>query len=311
MNRRILFTLAAVALAVIAVTSRANATCPSPQAFASASDAGLVPVVFGPGMSTDPSVVIGRFWDANNFNNINNGPGGSLCPASVWLSNWNAPDPALYIVGFMGATASATPCDNVGLCLANTSMMLTIETKSLDGLNASFTVGRVKNSFEIQDPVSSTDYDFARTPGQMVMVPVPRPRSTRTAPNTFTVAYDTTSPGIHLQDGFTAPDSLVSYKLVTANSPTDPGRSPSAWATLPALRTDANTGSTVTLPGVVVDCANQPTVPHWIAVQALFQGGSAGPQAGSYIGAATQINCDPTIADPKKPKPIGKKTIAQ
>jgi hypothetical protein len=292
MNRRILFAFAAVAVVAIALAPRVNATCPSPQSFASAfTDAGNDDfVVFAANMNVTFPAVVGRIWDANNFNNINTGPLGALCPAQGWLLDAGSGPNSPVISGYLGQTG----CDNNGLCMpSGSSLMISVETTTTDGKGAAFVVGRVKNSGEVGDG-TSIDYDYSRVAGNLVMVPVPRPRSTRTAANTFSVHYDNANAAVHLNDGFTGPQSLVSFKLMEASGASDPGRSPAAWTAV--KRTDPNSGTAIDITGVAVDCSLPAT--HWLGVLPQFQGGSAGPVDGTYVGEAVSVSCSPTVATP-------------
>jgi hypothetical protein len=294
MNRRILFAFAAVAVAAVAIAPRVNASCPSPQSFQSAfTDVGNDDfVVFAANMVVTYPTVVGQIWDANNYNNINTGPLGALCPASGWLyAGPETPgDHSPAIIGFLGQTG----CDNNGLCMpTGSSLMVTVETTTTDGKGAAFVAGRVKNSGEVADG-TSIDYDYSRVAGPLTMIPVPRPRSTRTAANTFSVHYDNANAAVHLNDGFTGPQVLVGFKLMEATGPVDPGRNPAAWTSV--KRTDPNTGTAIDITGVTVDCTLPAT--HWLGVLPQFQGGSAGPHDGSYVGEAVAVSCSPTVATP-------------
>lgn len=320
MNRRILFVFVAVAFVAIVASPSAKADCGSPQQLATAfTDTGTnYYVVFntaGPlAQDMTNATVVGRFWDANNKANINNDGGG--CPEEYFSSAISGTQWA--VDGYIGGNNPFDPtntqrCVNNGACMSfGTSLILVFETKTLDGKGAAFAAGRVKNSFEVAGSGTTTDYDYSRTGADFVMTPVPRPRVTNSSRTTTTINlnlhYDDTSTAIHLTDGFTASNTLVSYKLLEGTGATDPGRNPASWATV--KRTDANPGGAVDITGVPIDCTN-PAVPHWIALLPQFQGGSFGPVDGTYVGEAVKINCDPTLAQPKDVKPIGKKKITQ
>lgn len=308
MNRRILLSFATLALAVI-VAVPASAECPNPQCFQSAfTDTGNnLPVVFLPGSATDHATVVGRFWNADNAAALNTG----TCIEDIWLQQWaNDPpgtDENWYIIGQMGADL----CLNTGVCMPDSaSFFLTVETTSLDGASASFTVARAKNTFVVQDPSSSCDFDFSRgSAGAITMVPVPKPRvtSSNRAGNivTLDLSLDDVTGGFRspAADGFTAAGSIVGFKLLEATSPVDPGRNPAAWT---VKSTIPNSGGPNTALGVTVDCATN--VAHWIATVPVFEGGATDVD-GTYAGEAVQIRCDTNLANPGRMKPIDKKKI--
>lgn len=305
MNRRILLSFATLALAVI-VAVPASAECPSPQCFQSAfTDTGNnLPVVFLPNSATDPATVVGRFWNADNFANVNTG----TCTEDIWLQQWQAPaDLNWYIIGQMGAGT----CLNTGLCMPDAaSFLLTVETTSLDGKSASFAVARAKNSFVVNDTSTSCDYDFSRgSGGAITMVPVPKPRVTSSnraaATVTLNLSLDDVSGGFRspAADGFTAAGTIVGFKLLEATGATDPGRNPAAWT---VKSTIANSGGPNTALGVTVDCTQ--TTPHWVATLPVFEGGATDVD-GTYVGEAVQVRCDTNLANPGRMKPIDKKKI--
>jgi hypothetical protein len=100
---------------------------------------------------------------------------------------------------------------------------------------------------------------------------------------------------------------IASYDLMVHYGPGDPGRDRNATCGGPACWALAATipySNSATL-GAAVDiaCPN-PSVDAWIAFGLTYHGGGGAKDVPSTrVGRAIQIECDPNIADPPKPRP--------
>jgi hypothetical protein len=150
-------------------------------------------------------------------------------------------------------------------------------------------------------------FDYAAQ-GDHNMVEVSRPRviSSSRAGDIVNaqVSIPAVSGGLY---GPNAASAITGYRIVTASSPTNPGRNAAAFTT--TLATVAAPGGTAAAATPVsVDCSNVAN-DQWIATQINFENGAV---LSSAVSEPTQIKCNSSLADPKYkivPKKNGPKNI--
>ncbi len=152
-----------------------------------------------------------------------------------------------------------------------------------------------------ETPAGARNYDFSNTAHPMV--PLGRPRvtsSSRAATNVnLNLAIDAISAGLY--DGTAS--QVTGYNVLSAASASDPGRAASAYTLASAAA--GGVGGAAATAVASVDCSNT-ALSRWVVVQAVT---AAGPLP--VVGEATQVNCNPSLADPKYRKLGHKPTDVQ
>jgi len=152
-----------------------------------------------------------------------------------------------------------------------------------------------------------TFFDYAAQ-GDHNMVEVSRPRVVSSSRAGTLVNAQVSIPAV--SGGLYGPNAgsaITGYRIVSASSPTDPGRNAAAFTTTLATVV-APGGTAAAATPVTVDCANIAN-DQWIATQINFENGAV---LSSAVSQPTQIKCNPSLADPKYkivPKKNGPKLI--
>ncbi len=292
MRGKIFLALVVVAAAVVAV-GPAFAGCNPTKEFATEGFAANdYFIVFNAGEDTDPAAgVIGHVWQPGSFATTNETTGNG-CPDTVWLV-------ANGVYGSNGGDLGFGICDTA-VCPSG-SLIVVVQTKTLDGKSASYTVGRVNEGGVIA-------FDYARTGSNWNMTPIPRPRlltSSRAGTDVVSdVALDAPDPAFHgagASADTTATSNVTGYQLVTFTGTADPGRAAALWTPLGAAINSATPSS----PGVHFNCSDT-TKDVFVANRVVF----VDNVLSDYVSAPTVVRCS-NLANPGSPKikPIGKKKI--
>jgi hypothetical protein len=292
MKGKIIVALAIVAVA-LTVTGPANAGCApvSKEFMLGFSETGTQYINFD---TTDDQnltgAVIGRLWTPGLFSTTNDTAGGG-CADHVWLIDQTSATPAggpnqKTIFGSNGSDFGNGLCDTG--CFG-TSLIVVVQTKSLDGTKGRYTAGRV-----LETSGGNAAYDFARTgdgspatdwsivdmPRPRVTVPVTGPGGNRGA----NVQVDLPDSAFHsaAADSLLANGTITGYQLVTFTGAGDPGREAALWTVLPGglLTTSSPSGS------VTLDCNSLQKV--FVATRVVFDGGVF---SSDYVSQSTVVNC--------------------
>jgi hypothetical protein len=281
----------------------------------------------------DSGTEIGRFWATGNSslgNNwaINNGgtadpnrlPLG--CVSQGALPWWQVSQTTLR--GFSGSISSPS-------CVANTcpgsDMTYLVEHWGASGPpgiddNAGFVavmtnrdpVGVVGGrEWDLQKPVGADG-----TVAPLVEHPQVAIITSGKIGNQLTINFDYADAGasVYVDNGSTTADTaaVASVDLLVHYGSTDPGRARYAtcgaqactnlgtagdccWA---SVATAAYIGGAITGNSFQVDCGDESTN-TWVSAGVIFDGGGGGSDvASALVGRATELQCDPTLAEPEK-----------
>ena len=158
--------------------------------------------------------MVGRFWQPGAYAST----GEQGCPDTVWLGQVSAH--TWYINGTLGAAG----CSTTG-CPSG-EMIVSLEDRSTDGLQAFFTVGRVdETSF-------FPEFDFSRTGEDWNLVPFPRPQG---GPGTtgevfyWPFSISDPAPGFHGLPGAQPQNTITAFLLYRTTPGGAQTRERSAW----------------------------------------------------------------------------------
>jgi hypothetical protein len=317
---KVLSCLAVLAIVTLALAPLAEAQCVPSRAFASAANGttknGFGQVGVSPAGVTPVGDEIGRFWTSTD-STLGNNFGGTCLASQFWKLNTAAnqlPNGALRIDGAAGAAGCSS-----NTCPDNT-LPLTVVVEdwgtAAPGINgdAYFIAWQVA-------PVLGTaprTWDFARTGNTAgatqttfpwVQFPLADVTSSNRVGNdvSVTLHYADVAPNFHGASGgadgagqlgtpLPATSTIVSFDLMYHVGITDPGRSRSLWTPL----------TTVPYPGMNVPAVIQNVVcpdqvsDAFIAVGITFEGGNGPDVPSTLVGRATQIECNPNLAEPQQ-----------
>jgi hypothetical protein len=263
-------------VAVISVQTTASASCD-----AYPKTAGTYNFQFGsytywlpPSGYTNPSTLVGRFWELGNRIGANEGTyTGSNGP---WLF-FNPFD--------IGRIAMFADLYDPGVVGCPAGRLITVaELVSNDGQNAAFVVGTVNES----SPFAWLAFDYTVF-GDQHLLPIPIPRITRQSRTgtilSVDIAVDSAAAGAFGSIGSAA---ITGYNIVDSVGSNAPGRDASAYTRLRTITGAA--GGAVT--GLSLDCSNT-LLSHYLAVQVVFDD-AVGSQ---YVGAVVQASCGGNCVD--------------
>jgi len=283
MTKRIVFGVAAVAIAVLLMAPSASASClgiRNATTFGSATAYWHPASV--PGTPTGQTWQLGSpgSWSTGNCNTNSPGVGGAFVYFSAGGANLN-----------LDLAACGLGCPASG-----STLVVLAQNKTATGTE--FLLDTI-----VETPLNpSANFDYG-SQGDHTMIPIPRPRvlsSSRVLSDVnLSVAIDAITPGLF---GPNAASAVSGFRILTKSSATDPGRDASSYDAVPAAVV-SNPGGTGATQPVTVACPDLQD--RWLAVQIQFEGGVV---LGDAVGAATQIRCDPALANPKYkivPKKIG------
>jgi hypothetical protein len=274
---------------------------------------------------------IGRFWSANNSNDNNNFGGG--CPSNDgtqtfgnwWQSNTgNANCAGSECYGVRGALAG-TNCG--GSTCQDDPLIVLVEdwgTAGPPGVGdtAHFFAARI--DLDAAGAVAPRRWDFGLVDdsvnGQVIQgfvsgaeYPQAFVTSSNRAGSDVNTVQDYSDLGasvwaaVDTSTGLPDSSLVVSYDICTFTGAADPGRDRSMWncsASVP-YADGAVTGN-----GVTVSCPN--TVDDtFVAIGATFDGGSGPDVPSALVGRATQVECNPNIANPEQRRPAIRRNSAE
>lgn len=299
--KRKLALMAAAAIAFAMVASPAAANCLFANQFKQFSGDGIYGyIAFGAGES-DPGGTFsnahrGKFWllgsGGNNGASCDPNSQAGANPAPGWLT-W-------YFYWYLNGDLT-NGC--VAGCPSDGDMAIIVEDEIDGGANARFAV-LVPN----YRPTRGIQYDMSpgTSPNQdqnwpqfVNAVDLPRPRVTSSSRNGTTVdlniSFDDVFGGYYDGDRGTNPGDVITginlYQQTRQKADAAPGRdSADGWS---LATTVANGGSTA----LGVDCSDPTTLVHLAAGLQLADGFTS-----DLVSAATVVECDPTLADPKAPR---------
>jgi len=315
----ILVVVAAVVV-IAGLTADAWAQCPAPELFRSAGKFGNNVTVDTTGSDNNGNQ-IGRFWDSDNANNSNNGLAGpdfgSLCPPinADGVSSWwqDTTPPLKKIDGFL----TANLCLQTG-CPA-VKMTVVVEDYAAGGppgVNAdAYYVG-----WMVDKGTGGRTYDYGAVDGltsatSLGMLTFPHVQITGSSRNaaSITVNYDNVDQTNNNHTWnfaagavFPTSDVVAEWQLVKATGTADPGRLRSnGWVTIQtAPYVPGGAPATFDVP-----CSSEVT-DEYIAIGIGFNGGEFGVIDSALVGKATQLECDPNLAEPDGPQEIDRKDTA-
>jgi len=281
MTKKIILKLAVVASAALVVVPAASASC-LPDKSASTYGASLA---YWHAASTAAGTLLGQTWQLGAPGVWNNGAGATDC---------NGIDQGSGSPGFLYFAGSN---DKIGLNLhmgtCGAGCPAGLSTVAVAAYKRSATGTELLVATIGETPAGVANFDFS-TQGDHNLVPLPRPRVTTSsrAGNlvNVAVAVSPVSAGLY---GPNAGSAITGYNILSAQSATDPGRNAAAYSlrsSIPAAGGAAGTSSSFS-----VDCTNT-TQDQWVVTQINFENGGL---PGNSVSAATRINCNPALADPK------------
>jgi hypothetical protein len=306
LKARYLVSIAAVAVAVIALAPAASANCGVAKGFGQFS-APNYSYTFMPTTSNNTSTtIIGKFWEVGSSSTDSSGAG---CDDSYWFRpcpatyscGGNPTGKTRYILGFMGGAG----CNVVG-CPGGGDLNTLIQDTATDG-KTFFALARVS---EINGPLIA--YDYTRVGANITLVQMARPTVTSSSRAGTTINLNMTlnpvQTGFYGLSGQTAqgPGNISGYRLYTFTGTADPGRARGSYVQDATQR--PYTGAAVTVTNFPVNCSNT-AQDVFVALGLEFDGGAV---QSDYVSQSFRVECDPTIADPKNfrtlDKPAGVKT---
>jgi len=222
---------------------------------------------------------VGRFWETGNRSGVNEG---SYDDALWLLDSYYFPGTdKWYLNGNLG-DGGVAGCPVI-------SMTLTVE----DQKNGQFVSMAI-----FEDLPRTVTYDFSKIGADTPLVPIPRPRLTRTqrlgdGNVEVDIAADDASAGVFNGDTSSNAD-ITSHVIYVANVtngtvPTDPFDHDVVSGGWTQLAVAANGGSAL---GVVIDCQDASTD------RAVAAGMEIDGVAPTTVGARTIVECDSNLADP-------------
>ncbi|ANM28914.1 hypothetical protein ABI59_03775 [Acidobacteria bacterium Mor1] len=263
-----------IAAAVLfAAISPAAAVCSPPKSFATFDGGTYNYFYMG---TTNPADVTGGFYEPGSGKAMNNN---GTYDVSQWLFNY-AGYPGLYASGNWGSAGVA------GCASGAMTIELWATTSSTDG-RGSFV--RVTTD---DDPMRQNRFDFTNC-GAMtgVVPPVYKVTSSGRAGSTVNTSGNIPSATAGDISCETASAPALNINVYTISSATEPSSDPAAGWTL-AGNVPAGGGAF----SVDADCSDT-NVDVWVAT-GISDGGDP-----VFLGPATQVECDPNLADPRI-KPI-------
>jgi hypothetical protein len=274
MTKKIVFGVAAVALAVLVMAPSASASCipgKSATTYGAALTYWHVPVQ---GTLTGQTWQLGApgSWSTGNCNTVDSGNG---FPGFLYFS---AGGINLHLD--LGACGAGCP----GPVGANTLAVLAMNRTPA---GTDFLLDTVAET-----PLAANNYDYS-TQGDHGLIPIPRPRvlaSSRVGSSVnLNVGIDSISAGLI---GPGAATAVTGFNLLSAPSTADPGRDSGAYS--PRASVPSSGGNAATSQ-ISVDCTDI-TKDQFLVVQIVLENGTV---LSSSVGGATRINCNPTMANPK------------
>jgi hypothetical protein len=317
---KILVGVTAVATLALLAAPAVQAQCATSQAFASVGSAmaacaggGCKQVSVSTAGVHNGGKEIGRFWVANDSARGNNFGGSCPSTAVITADSW---------WDVVGANRGLAGGITLGGCLANTCPSNVVGTDQMMFLVEEWGPGGPPGiggtAFWIgmrTDPTptgSARVWDVARVSGvppvnvTLPFLEFPKPivtASSRVGPNVSTTNnFVDIGLNMHASPVLSVTDSasILTYDLCTFHGATDPGRLRSAgWScTTPGGGSIPYSNAAVSGAGFTVPCTDI-LADTWFAIGITFSGGSGPHVPSAMVGSAVQVECNPTIANPK------------
>lgn len=270
MIKRIVFG-AALALAIVGISAPdASAFCNPPKFVASFNSVSGEYTYWQVNDNTNSAALATKF--INNNQDV-----GGTCQFLYWAVS---PGQVGLSGDFGQACALGTPCPSGTLSL----------------------IGQAGDSFfgaTITEGTGALGYDFAPVggPGHVKETgSAPRPRVTSSSRSGSSVIVSIGIDAVSSNPGFDAATAatITGYNILSAAATTDPGRSAVAYQ--PLANAPASGGGPGSVASASVDCTNT-ALDRWVVTQIVTTGGPF-----HSVSAATQIKCNPALADPKYKK---------
>lgn len=291
MTKKIVFGVAAVALAAVVMAPAASAACGSVRT-ASTYNSATTLFAYWHAPSGDTGTINqldGQTWQLGNFGQWN---GGNCATTDVG----NGGPGFLYFgTGGIGLNMHMESCGNG--CPSPLSTLAVLAQKIDPSGVVDFLFSTQQ---EIPGPVN---YDYSLQ-GDHNMIRLPTPVVQTSSLSAGVVSMTVTVPSIAAGlFGPNAASGVSGYKILSALSATDPGNLatsyPNVAATISAAGGSASGPTTFTLPCSAAGGADQ-----WVATQITFENGTV---LSDTVSGARRVHCGGAVADPKY-KIVPKKT---
>jgi hypothetical protein len=252
---------------------------------------------------------IGRLWDSDDANNSNNFTPGQCPAANFWILNTNGTYKIDAYHGSAECNPTGCPADN---------MTVVVEDYAAGGPPGINSTAFYLAFMVLETPANDRWWDYGLIDGlptgtTLAMVEFPSvdiTGSSRTDAN-IQVNYNNTpqETNVHTWAESTEyPTNRVisEWQLVKATGLGDPGRARSnGWVTIQTTPYDPLGPAAQFL----VPCSDTNT-DEYIAIGIGFNGGAAGVIDSALVGPATQLECDPNLAQPDHPVNVDRKPSA-
>lgn len=295
-----------IALAVAVAAPAAMATCiPAKQFTAFVNSTTNSPIQLDPASKTAATGMpqfLGLLWQSDDSTINNFAAATTTCrpvPPQVggWLLAGGPVGPNAIIAGGLNQNNN---CTGLSGCPAG-SLTVLLEEPSADDSDAFVVIVRV-------DETAPPNYNFLTLAPNYAEIAFPRARVVTSNRGVSDVVIDWRLPNADANftgkdaGGTLSADSTINnYILYEADS--DAGRDASMWNEVARVAYVSSADGSQT--GYSVDCSNE-AVDKFYAVGLELAGGAAGVDT-QLVGAATQIECDPNLAEPdqrRKPRTI-------
>jgi hypothetical protein len=278
MTKKIVFGVAAVALATVVMAPAASAACASARS-AKTYNSGTGAYSYWHAPSGDTGgTLVGQTWQL--------GAPGTWSTGNCNSVDVGSPGGAGFIyfgAGGIGLNLDLAACGSG--CPASGSTLAVVAQKK-SGATTDFLVATV-----VETPGGAVNFDYS-TQGNHEMIPMPRPRVTSSSRAGTTVNLNVQVPAISAGlYGPNAANAVTGFNILSASSATNPGRDAAAYTLRSAITSPGGNAATG---AVSVDCTN-PNADQWVVTQLVLEGGVGS----SAVSEATRVNCNPALADPK------------
>ena len=245
--------------------------------FGQITETGYFYVRFPAGAATDSTSIVGRFWTPGQRTTANEG----TCPEANWLIGCSgcspgAPGPVYYLDGDL-SLACTVGCPSGQLATL-------VETRSTDGANAWFALGRVDET-----PTGSFDFDYSRVQRDLDLVEIPRPEvlAVGTGPLfPVTIRFRDPADGFYGLSGVAASGTITAFLLYEDATPSA-SRLASAW---PQVNRFPYTGGATQ----VVHYATCPVGGNATHLAAALEFGN-GEVVTTYVSRSVLVLCDTAV----------------
>jgi hypothetical protein len=226
---------------------------------------------------SDSSTLVGQTWQLGAPGTWNGAGGAVPCADFLYFLPGN---PNINLNLNLGGCGAGCPA---------TGSTLAILAQNRGPVGTEFLLATVTEKL-----TGDTFYDYAEQ-GDHNMVSLGRPRVASSSRTGTTVNLNVQIPA--LSGGLYGPNAasaVTGYRILSQSSATNPGRNAASFTTTLAT-VAAPGGAAVPSTPVTVDCSNIAN-DQWIVAQLTFENGAVFSNA---VSEATQVKCNPALADPK------------